>query len=117
MKRYLEIGRDFQDQFCTLALVLAVDFRRLSESESLLWVSVSADREDELQDATDKLPDLVMMSFIPPFPEDSHVVVGSHGSIHTVQERLAGLGWEKHPLTMRQPSTAWMSITANTGRP
>ena len=95
MKRYLELGRDFQDQFCTLALVLAADFRRLDESESLLWVSVSADGEDQLQDATDRLPDLVAMSFVPPFPDDSHVVVGSHISISTVQKRLAGLGWEK----------------------
>jgi len=43
MRRYLELGRNFQDQFCTLALVLAVGFRRLSEGESILWVSVSVD--------------------------------------------------------------------------
>lgn len=95
MKRYLELGRDFQYQFCTLALVLAVDLRKLSEGESLLWVSVSADGEDQLQDATDRLPDLVTLSFVPSFPDDSHVVVGSYSSIHTVQERLAGLGWEQ----------------------
>lgn len=95
MKRYLELGIAFQDQFNTLAMVLAIEFRKLREGESLLWLSADTDGMQALEDATNDLPDLVTMQFIPPFPEDTWVVTGSVGSVLTVQERLAALIWGK----------------------
>ena len=95
MKRYLELNPDLQDQFNTLALVLGIEFRRLREGESLLWATSDADGMREIENATSDLPDLVVMQFVPPFPDDSYVVVGTHSSISTVKQRLAGLGWEK----------------------
>jgi hypothetical protein len=95
MKRYLELDPALLDQINMLRLVLEIEFRKLREGETLLWVVAGTDGMRELDDATIDLPDTVIMSIIPPFPGDTSVVIASLHSLQIIQQRLAGVGWEK----------------------
>lgn len=95
MKRYLKLDPDLLDPLDTLGLVLEMEFRKLSEGETLLWVVAETDGMRELTDATIDLPDTVIISIVPPFPVYTSVVIASLRSFQIIQQRLAGVGWEK----------------------
>ncbi len=92
MKRFMSEPNP-QDRLSPLGAVLWADFRQLKEGESLLWVSADADGMDEVRDATNA-PDLIVMQFVPPFPEDTSIIVGTASTIELVQQRLTDLGWK-----------------------
>jgi len=95
MKRYLQLDLGLMDQLEVLQLVLDMEFRKLRQDESLLWVAAAADGMRELDAATSDLPDTVILRIFPPFPEDSSVVIAPSDSLQTMRGRLAAAGWVK----------------------
>jgi hypothetical protein len=91
----MELNPDLLEEMETLKLVLETEFTKLQEGESLLWAAAGADGTQELMEATNDLPDAIMMSVVPPFPGNASVIICSPQSSLTIQQRLGSVGWER----------------------